>query len=124
MGVRFPPGPQRKNACSIAALRSTLLKRLNSMRNLLRFADMFHYVYILQSSKYKKLYIGYSRNLLQRIDEHNKGLSQATKPYIPYKLICYEAFLSQKDAKNREVYLKTGYGLRSIKKMLREGLNL
>lgn len=79
---------------------------------------MFYYVYILQSIKYKKLYIGYSANLKQRIVEHNSGKSAATKPYIPYRLIFYEAFLNEIDAKHREVYLKTGYGLRSVKKMM------
>lgn len=80
---------------------------------------MFHYVYILQSTKYKKLYIGFSSDLRQRFKSHNAGKSEATKPFIPYELIFYEAFLNQRDAKNRETYLKTGYGLRSIKTMLK-----
>jgi putative endonuclease len=80
---------------------------------------MFYYVYILKSIKHKKLYIGFSSNLRERVDAHNSGKSPATKPYIPYQLIFYEAFLNEKDAKSREEYLKTGYGLRSIKKWLK-----
>lgn len=80
---------------------------------------MFYYTYVLQSVNYKKLYIGYSTNLRIRLESHNAGKNAASRPYIPYKLICYEAFLSEIDAKNREEYLKSGYGLRSLKAMLK-----
>lgn len=81
---------------------------------------MFYYVYILQSSKNKGLYIGYTIDLQKRFKEHNNGKSLATKPFRPYKLIFYEAFLSRLDAKNREEYLKSGYGRRTIGKMLKK----
>ncbi len=80
---------------------------------------MFYYVYILYSFRFHKLYIGFTQDLVQRVNVHNSGKSSATKPYIPYTLIHYEAFLSKRDALHREIYLKSGYGLRSIKKMLR-----
>jgi len=79
---------------------------------------MFYYVYILQSLKNNSLYIGYTSDLQKRFNEHNSGLSQATKPYIPWKLIFYEAFLNRIDAKDREEYLKGGYGRKSIKAMI------
>lgn len=79
---------------------------------------MFYYVYILQSLKNLSLYIGYTSDLKKRVKDHNKGLSKATKPHFPYKLIFYEAYLNRQDAKKREVYLKSGYGRRTIKKML------
>jgi putative endonuclease len=80
------------------------------------------YVYILQSLKNKSLYIGYTANFKKRIQEHNSGKSLATKPFKPYKLIFYEAFLNKLDAKNREKYLKSGWGWRSIKKLLKNYL--
>ena len=79
---------------------------------------MFYYVYILQSLKNNSLYIGYTSNLKKRFKEHNDGKSLATKPFRPYELIYYEAFLNRLDAKNREEYLKSGWGFRSIRKML------
>ncbi|OGF99993.1 hypothetical protein A2Y99_01585 [Candidatus Gottesmanbacteria bacterium RBG_13_37_7] len=79
---------------------------------------MSYYVYILQSLKDKSLYIGYTSNLKKRLEEHNSGKNIATKPHIPYKLIFYEAFLNSIDAKNREKYLKGGYGRKTINKML------
>ncbi|MDP2585637.1 MAG: GIY-YIG nuclease family protein, partial [Candidatus Levybacteria bacterium] len=68
-------------------------------------------------------YIGYTADLRKRLKQHNAGLSKATKPFKPYKLIFYEAFLSRIDAKRREEYLKSGWGFRSIKKMLKNYLN-
>ncbi len=83
---------------------------------------MYFYVYVLQSLKNKKLYIGYTKNLRNRLKKHNNGKNLATKPFKPYKLIFYEAFSSMKDAKDREIYLKSGWGFRSIKKMLKKSL--
>lgn len=80
---------------------------------------MFFYTYILQSLKDKSLYIGYTVDLRKRVKKHNSGENSATKPHIPYKLIFYEAFLNKIDAKNREEYLKGGYGRKSMKALLK-----
>jgi len=77
---------------------------------------VFYYVYILQSKKDKSLYIGYTADLITRLKKHNRGENKATKPFIPYKLIFYEAFLNRTDAKNREKYLKSGSGRAFIQK--------
>jgi len=79
---------------------------------------MFYYVYILQSLKVNTFYIGHTSDLRKRIKQHNSGTNSATKPHIPYKLIFYEAFLNRIDAKNREEYLKSGYGRKTIKTLL------
>jgi len=93
--------------------------------NLLRTAitKMFYYTYVLQSLKDQSFYIGYTSNLGKRLEEHNGSCSMATKPRRPYKLIYYEAFLDKKDAKDREIYLKSGWGRRSIKKLLKNYLS-
>lgn len=83
---------------------------------------MFYYTYILQSLKNNSLYIGYTSDLKKRFKEHNLGLSKSTKPFCPWKLIFYEAFLNRIDAKNREEYLKGGYGRRTIKTVLKRFL--
>ncbi len=81
------------------------------------------YVYILQSTVDGSLYIGYTTDYRRRLKEHNSGKSKATRPFRPWKLIYYEAFLNKKDAKAREKYLKSGWGRRSINKMLKNYLN-
>jgi len=85
---------------------------------------MFYYVYILRSRKNKSLYVGYSSNLRKRLLTHNLGLNKATKPFRPYELVFYEAFLNRVDAKNREEYLKSGWGFRTIKKMMENYLKI
>ena len=85
---------------------------------------MFYYVYILKSLKNGSLYIGYTKDLKKRLEQHNNGESPATKPFRPYKLVFYEAFLNNIDAKNREIYLKGGYGRKTINKLLNKYLTL
>lgn len=81
-----------------------------------------YYVYILKSIKDESLYIGYTADLKRRFKEHNAGLSLSTKNKRPYRLVFYEAFIDRIDAKHREVYLKSGWGFRSIKKLLKRSL--
>ncbi len=72
------------------------------------------YVYVLKSKKDNKNYVGYTKNLKLRFEQHNKGLVLSTKNRIPLSLIYYEACLNQQDATKREKYLKTIYGKRYI----------
>lgn len=74
------------------------------------------YVYILQSIKDDKLYIGYSADLKERISSHIKGLVPSTKNRRPVVLIYYEAYRSEKDARTREIFLKTGQGREFVNK--------
>ncbi len=77
------------------------------------------YVYILKSNKDEGLYIGYSKNLKQRIDFHKNGLSKSTKHRRPLILIFYEAFINKTDARKREIYLKSGYGRKQLNSILK-----
>lgn len=81
---------------------------------------MFFYIYVLLSLKNGELYVGFSNDLKQRIEEHNQGLNVSTKRYMPWKLIYYEACLNQTDAMRRERYLKTNKGARLLKRRLKE----
>jgi len=81
---------------------------------------MFFYTYVLQSIKNKQLYVGFTKDLRKRFEKHNRGLNFSTKPYLPWKLIHYEAYLHKEDAKRREKYLKTSQGSRLLKRMLKE----
>lgn len=77
------------------------------------------YVYVLNSLKRTSFYyIGYTSNLKERIREHNVGKVVSTKHLKPYRLLYYEAFIDKKDAIAREKYLKSGWGRRSLKKLL------
>lgn len=84
---------------------------------------MFSYVYILKSLKDEKLYVGCTNDLRKRVREHNKGLSFATKPRVPFMLIYYEAYLNRKDAEKRERFFKTGWGRQYINRTLQHYFN-
>jgi putative endonuclease len=78
--------------------------------------------YLLQSVENGKFYVGYTRDLKKRLQEHNLGLNFSTKPHRPWKVIYYEACCEQGDAKRREGYLKTTQGRGMLKRRLKEYL--
>ena len=67
----------------------------------------FFYTYVLLSEKDHNFYVGFTKDLAQRYEQHCLGEVQSTKGRRPLKLIYYEACLSQNDALKREKYLKT-----------------
>ncbi len=73
------------------------------------------YTYVLKSTIDNKLYIGYTSNIVKRINEHNDGKVNSTATRKPMKLIYYEACLNRNKAIKREKYFKTGYGRRFLK---------
>ncbi|HRH32364.1 MAG TPA: GIY-YIG nuclease family protein [bacterium] len=64
------------------------------------------YVYIIKSERLGTLYIGYSTDLQRRLEQHNSGTSEYTKHRGPWRLVYYEAFTSEADARTRELALK------------------
>lgn len=80
----------------------------------------FHYyTYVLLSLRDNEFYIGSTNNLKRRLTQHSHGLVEATKHRLPLKLIHYEYFISRKDAEAREIFLKSGYGHKQIKDILK-----
>lgn len=77
------------------------------------------YVYVLQSKKTCRWYIGSTRDLRKRILNHNAGKSRSTKHGIPWKIIYCEIGLNKEDARAREKYLKSGMGHRYLKNRLK-----
>ena len=74
-----------------------------------------HYVYILQSFKDKKTYIGSTNNLERRLQEHNAGKVRSTQHRRPFQLLFMEERPSAQDAKQRELWWKSGAGRRKLK---------
>lgn len=68
--------------------------------------DKKYYLYILQSEKDNKLYVGYTDNVKRRLAEHNNGLSKSTKPRRPFRLVYQEEFSNKSEAAKKEWYLK------------------
>ena len=77
------------------------------------------YFYILKSKKDGKCYLGSTNDLRRRIVEHNKGKIFSTRYRKPLVLVYYEAFLSEKDARQRKQTLKNyGQGITNLYKRL------
>jgi len=64
------------------------------------------YMYLLQSKKDNKFYIGYSSDLRIRFKQHCEGKVDATKNRRPVELIYYESYNEEKLARQRERNLK------------------
>lgn len=70
-----------------------------------------YYVYVLQWKRNGEFYIGSTNNLTRRLREHRKERD--------YRLVYYEAYLSEKIARNREKRLKYyGSAWRALKKRM------
>jgi len=73
---------------------------------------MTFYIYIIQSINFpKQFYTGFSENIVERLNDHNKGKSPHTNKFKPWKLIYYCAFMDKKKAFDFEKYLKTASGI-------------
>jgi putative endonuclease len=74
-----------------------------------------YYIYILQSLKDKRTYVGYSHDIQNRLLRHNAGQVPATQNRRPLKLIFSESFETEQQVKQRELYWKSGAGRRKMK---------
>ncbi len=83
---------------------------------------MFYYVYVLKSLSDGQFYTGYTKDLRQRIQQHEAGEVRSTAKRLPVELVYYEACRSQSDATRREKYLKSAWGKRYIKSRLEDYL--
>lgn len=81
------------------------------------------YVYIIKSLKHRRIYIGLTNDLINRLKMHNDGKVLSTKFYLPWKLIYYEAYLIKDDAVKRERALKLhAKALGQLKKRIQASL--
>ena len=79
---------------------------------------MPHFVYILQSLKDHKHYIGESHNVEARLAFNNDGRQRSTKSRIPFKIICVEEFENRNQALAREKQIKSWKGGYAFKKLV------
>ena len=76
-------------------------------------------VYVLQDEN-GKVYKGCNNNLVRRFREHNKcNGSRTTSEMNGLKIVYIEEYETFKEARSREVYLKTAAGRRFLKLNMR-----
>jgi len=79
---------------------------------------MWWYVYIMKSLKSGLVYVGSTKDLKNRLDQHNKGENLSTKAYTPWRLEASIAVRTEKQARGLEKYFKTGSGKAILKKRI------
>jgi putative endonuclease len=82
-----------------------------------------HYVYIIYSESYKIYYKGETENPLNRLDAHNKNLSEYTKNKGPWVLVFVEEHVDRKTALKREKQIKR-LNARSLSLLLESKSNI
>jgi len=81
-----------------------------------------YYTYVLLSTKDDNFYVGFSKDLKLRFEQHGKGLVETTRDRRPLILIYYEACINKDDATKREKYLKSYHGKMFLRKRLKSYL--
>jgi putative endonuclease len=70
-----------------------------------------YYVYILQSLKTDRLYIGHTGDVVRRFEEHNNGRGgKYSRQNGPWELLYKESHPDRSSAAKRELYLKSTKG--------------
>jgi len=81
------------------------------------------YVYVLQSVKDSELYVGSTNDLKRRLDEHTNGRVESTNHRQPLRLVYYEAYNAEGDARRREQNLKLrGQARTQLRRRIEESL--
>ncbi|MBU1110364.1 GIY-YIG nuclease family protein [Patescibacteria group bacterium] len=78
-----------------------------------------YYVYILLLSN-GNLYTGFTADLKARIKQHQAGKAKSTQNKRPVKLIHYEVYIKESDARRREKFLKTTEGKRLLRMQIKD----
>jgi predicted GIY-YIG superfamily endonuclease len=68
------------------------------------------YVYVLWSNQLQKRYVGSTKDVTERLTQHNEGKNRFTKGGQPWILIHTEEHSNLSQARKREMFLKSGIG--------------
>jgi len=76
-------------------------------------------VYILQSEKDKRYYIGCTKNPEKRIEEHNQGRVKSTKRSKPWKVVYKEEKENLSFGRKREKEIKAWKKRKKIEELIK-----
>ena len=79
---------------------------------------MKFFLYILQSKKNRKYYVGHTNDLERRIVEHNSGQTKSTKTGIPWEVIYTKEYDSNIEANRAELEIKKKKSRKYIEKLI------
>jgi putative endonuclease len=76
-----------------------------------------YYVYAIRSRSRNYIYVGLTDNPDRRIKEHNNKKESTTRPYVPFDVVTIEEHETRIKAREREKYLKSGFGKEYLKSL-------
>ena len=79
---------------------------------------MLYKLYILQSLKTQKYYIGHTNNLIRRLQEHNSGQTKSTRYGVPWEIVYTKDFATKSEAYKMELSLKKAKSRRVIENLI------
>jgi len=78
------------------------------------------FVYVLENEQ-QRYYVGYAADLDKRLDEHNRGVSLATRGRGPWRVAYYEVYGTKVEALRRERQIKKMKSRLYIQSLIRQG---
>lgn len=79
---------------------------------------MMYTTYIIQSTKNNRYYIGSTKNLKRRLNEHNHNNTQSLRNKGPFILVYKEEYRTSEEARKREKQIKSYKGGNAFKKLI------
>lgn len=79
---------------------------------------MKYFVYAIKSEVDGRIYVGFTKDVQNRLKEHNLGKTKSTKGYRPWKLFFTLECESRIEARQNEKYFKSGIGKEKLKQMV------
>ena len=80
------------------------------------------YVYVIEHQKTELIHVGFTQDLSKRLKEHNQKGFLTSKKENSWRVIYYEAYLHEIDARKREEYFRTHIGRNVIKQRIQSYL--
>jgi putative endonuclease len=80
---------------------------------------MMYKVYIIKSDISGKYYVGHTKDLMNRLNRHNKGLVRSTKSGVLWKIVYAEDYIDKNSAYRREMQIKSYKGGMAFKKLVK-----
>ena len=78
-------------------------------------------LYILHSKSLDKYYVGYTNDLMRRLNEHNRIKGKFTDVGIPWVLVYKETYATKKIAMDREKLIKSKKSKKFIIELVAQG---
>ena len=75
-------------------------------------------MYILRSQTSQRFYIGSATDAEKRLVEHNRGQTPSTRGKGPWVVVYREEFQTTREARQRELQIKSWKSHRSIQEMI------